>query len=170
VAAQCSEVSSMLNDLFGPTGGQITTAQEVARAVLVFVYGLILVRLAGRRVFGKWAALDIIVSIILGSNLSRCLTGSAPLWGTFAASALLMILHWLLAMAAARSATLSHILEGRPVHLGQGGQLDAPGLQRHAVSEADIKEALRGVGLDDHSRSRLIILEPSGKISILKQS
>ncbi len=160
----------MLNDLFGPAGGQITLAQECARAVLVFVYGLVLVRVAGRRVFGKWAALDIIVSIILGSNLSRCLTGSAPLWGTLAASALLMVLHWVLALAAARSASLSRILEGRPVQLGQGGLLDEAGLARHAVSEADIKEALRGVGLEHHSGARLIVLEPSGKISILKHS
>lgn len=165
-----SEVALMLNDLFGPTGGQITAAQECARAVLVFVYGLLLVRVAGRRVFGKWSALDIIVSIILGSNLSRCLTGSAPLWGTFAASALLLVFHWLLALAAARSAIISRVFEGRPVRLGQGGQLDAAGLARHCVSEADITEALRGVGLEHHSGARLIVLEPSGKISILKQS
>jgi uncharacterized membrane protein YcaP (DUF421 family) len=160
----------MLNELFGPSAGQITAAQECARAVLVFAYGLLLVRVAGRRVFGKWSALDIIVSIILGSSLSRCLTGSAPLWGTFAACALLMVLHWLLALGAARSVSLSHVLEGRPVRLGQGGELDSPRLARHAISEADIKEALRGVGLDHHSGSRLIVLEPSGKISILKQS
>ena len=64
---------------------------------MIFVFGLALVRLAGRRVFGKWAALDIVVSIIIGSNLSRALTGNAPLWGTLAGTALLMALHWLLA-------------------------------------------------------------------------
>ena len=40
-----------LDNLFGVTG-QVTWAQECARAVLIFVYGLALVRLAGRRVFG----------------------------------------------------------------------------------------------------------------------
>src|ERR671939_176607 len=34
-------------------------------------------RVAGRRLFGEWAALDIIVSIIAGSNLIRALTESA---------------------------------------------------------------------------------------------
>jgi uncharacterized membrane protein YcaP (DUF421 family) len=157
-----------VNDLFGPTAGHISAAQECARAVLVFLYGLVLVRLAGRRVFGKWAALDIVVSIIIGSNLSRALTGSAPLWGTLAATALLLALHWILAQAAARSAALSHLLEGRPVRLGESGRIDADGLARHAVSEADINESLRGVGLEHHSGARLIMLEPSGKISILK--
>jgi uncharacterized membrane protein YcaP (DUF421 family) len=158
----------MLSDVFGPTGGQVTAAQECARTVLVFFYGLALVRFTGRRAFGKWSALDIIVSIMLGSNLSRTLTGSAPLWSTLAASALLMALHWLLSQAAARSATLSRVVEGQPVRLGEAGRIDPKTLARHSVSEADINESLRSVGLEHPSGSRLILLEPSGKISVLK--
>ena len=137
--------------------------------MLIFVYGLALVRLAGRRVFGKWAALDIIVSIVVGSNLSRALTGNAHLWGTLAATTLLMALHWVLSHAAARSPGLSHLLEGRSIHLSGGGQVDERALARHAVSEADIQEALRSAGLQDPTRTRRIVLEPSGKISVLKE-
>jgi uncharacterized membrane protein YcaP (DUF421 family) len=97
------------------------------------------------------------------------LTGSAPLWGTLAATTLLVTLHWVLAQAAARSATLSHILEGRPVELGQAGHIHPKGLTRHAISEADINESLRGVGLDTAEAAQLIMLEPSGKISVLKR-
>jgi uncharacterized membrane protein YcaP (DUF421 family) len=86
--------------IFG-SGPPLSAAQECARAALVFAYGLLLVRVAGRRVFGKWSALDIIVSIVVGSNLSRALTGDAPLWGTLAATTLLMALHWVLAHASA---------------------------------------------------------------------
>jgi uncharacterized membrane protein YcaP (DUF421 family) len=136
--------------------------------MLIFAYGLALVRLAGRRVFGKWAALDIIVSIVIGSNLSRALTGSAHLWGTLAATTLLMALHWILSHAAARSPWLSHLLEGRSIHLGKDGQMDERALARYAVSEADIQEALRSAGLEDTIGTRRIVLEPSGKISVLK--
>ncbi len=154
-----------LDDLFGSTG-HVTWAQECARAALIFFYGLALVRIAGRRVFGKWAALDIIVSIIIGSNLSRALTGSAALWGTLAATTLLMLLHWVLAHAAARSPRLSRLLEGRSIRLGERGHMDDRTLIRHAVSEADLGEALRGAGLDDASGARLVVLEPSGKIGV----
>ena len=95
----------LLNAVFGETG-RVDLAQECARAALVFLYGFAAVRLTGRRVFGKWAALDIIASIIIGSNLSRALTGSAPLWGTLAATSVLLALHWMLAQAAARSPAL----------------------------------------------------------------
>lgn len=71
-----------LNTIFGQMK-DLTTGQECGRAVLIFAYGFAMVRVLGRRVFGKWAALDIIISIIVGSNLSRALTGSAPLWGPF---------------------------------------------------------------------------------------
>ena len=64
----------MADTIFGPLG-HLTWWQECNRALVVFIYGLAIMRVAGRRVFGKWAALDIIVSVIVGSNLSRALTG-----------------------------------------------------------------------------------------------
>ena len=156
-----------IEQVFG-TQDHVSWGQECARAVLIFIYGLFLVRLAGRRMFGKWSALDIIVSIIIGSNLSRALTGNAPLFGTLAASTALVLLHWVFAYAAARSRGFSRLVEGFHVDLGKNGELDRKAVRRWAVSEADINEALRQEGLEDVSQTRALILEPSGKISILK--
>ena len=111
-------------NMFGSTG-HVTWIQESGRAILLFAYGLAAVRLAGRRVFGKWAALDIIVSVIVGSNLSRALTGSAPLFGTIAATTVLLALHWVLAQGTARWKGLSRLLEGSPIRLARDGQVDA---------------------------------------------
>lgn len=49
-----------------PFGGAppISPAQECARAVLVFFYGLVLFFLAGRRAFARWSALDIVVAFV----------------------------------------------------------------------------------------------------------
>jgi uncharacterized membrane protein YcaP (DUF421 family) len=153
--------------LFGAKG-DVTALQECARAALIFAYGLLLVRVAGRRVFGKWGALDIIVSIMVGSNLSRALTGSAPLLGTMAATAVLMALHWVLAMAAARSTWLSHALEGRAVVLAISGATVPGKLARHSVTEADLNEAIRQSGAARLEETQRITLEPSGKITVLK--
>ncbi len=153
--------------VFGASG-HLVWWQECLRAVLIFGYGLILVRVAGRRVFGKWAALDIIVSIMVGSNLSRAITGGAPLVGTLAATALLMGLHWILAQGAARLRPVSRILEGDPITLAGNGALDIAKLRRDAISDADLSEALRQAGVETAAQTRLIVLEPSGKITILK--
>ncbi len=153
--------------LFGSIG-HVSWLQECARGTVVFAYGLLIVRVAGRRVFGKWAALDIIVSVIVGSNLSRALTGQAPLGGTLAATTVLMVLHWLLAQAAARSAWLASILEGTSIELGRGGLVDQAAMRRHSVSQRDLDEALRQSSVENVSKTHRIVLEPSGKITVLK--
>lgn len=157
-----------LNALFG-TGDSITWAQEIARALLIFIYGIVVVRLAGRRIFGKWAALDVIVSLIIGSNLSRALTGSAPLWGTLAASTVLMAVHWFLGHAVARFPWASRLLEGRPIPLASDGQLDERRRKAHSVSKADVGEALRRQGVEDVGDVRELVLEPSGKLTAIKR-
>lgn len=158
-----------LTELFGATG-HVTAGQECARAVLIFVYGWIAVRIVGRRVFGKWAALDIIVSIIIGSNLSRAITGSAPLWGTLASTALLLALHWTLAQLAARYPKLSHLIEGRAAVLAEGGRVNSKVMHRWSISEADVKEALRQRGRHRVEDFAQLVLEPSGSISALNEA
>lgn len=151
-------------DLFG-TEHSLTLGQECVRAVLIFVYGLLLVRLAGRRLFGKWAALDIIVAVLIGSNLSRALTGGAPLAGTLAATTLLVFLHWLISQAAARSRILSRLVEGRGVELVRDGKIDSRVAAWHSVSRADIDEALRRTGIQHIEDAARVTLEPSGNMT-----
>lgn len=157
----------LLTQIFG-SKHDLTVAQECARTVVIFVYGLAAVRITGRRVFGKWAALDIVVSIMVGSNLSRALTGSAPFAGTLAATAVLMVLHWLLAHAAARWRAVSRLVEGAPIELVRQGRHDARISTRQAVSMADLEEAMRQKGLERIEDVHRIVLEPSGKLNVLK--
>lgn len=157
-----------LTTIFGQQG-ELDAWQACARAVLIFAYGLLLVRIAGRRVFGKWSALDIVLSIIIGSNLSRAMTGSAPLWGTLAATTVLVLLHWVLAHLAARLQPVSRLVEGSPIILARGGEMTRGERIRHSVSEADLAEALRQSGISRPEEAEQITLEPSGKITILKR-
>lgn len=157
-----------MDAIFG-SGPDLAWYQECARAALTFIYGLVLVRIAGRRIFGKWSALDIVVSIIIGSNLSRALTGSAPLWGTLVATTLLVALHWVLARLVAFSRGFSRIVEGGPVELARHGAPAPSVRERYTISEADLHEALRQSGVDDIAAARVVTLEPSGKITVLKR-
>ncbi|HUB47355.1 MAG TPA: YetF domain-containing protein [Acetobacteraceae bacterium] len=157
-----------LTQIFGSTHA-VTWWQECSRTIVVFSYGLAVVRLAGRRVFGKWSALDFIVSIIVGSSLSRAITGSAALGGTLASTTLIMLLHWVLAHAAACSAKLSKIIEGAPLPLAREGQADRAAFLRGSISRRDLEEALRQSGVEHIGDTRLIVLEPSGQITVLKK-
>lgn len=143
--------------------------QECARAVLIVAYGLVVLRLAGRRIFGKWAALDIVASIIVGSNLSRIITGNAPFVGTLAATTLIIALHWIIAHLAARLPTLSYLVEGGPIRIGEKGRIAHDVRLRHAVTECDLNEALRQCGIERAEETEKVTLEPSGKITVIKK-
>ncbi len=158
-----------IGHVFG-AGADLAWWQECARAVAVFVYGFVLLRVLGRRIFGQWAALDIIVSVIIGSNLSRALTGNSALIGTLAATTLLVVLHWFLVHAAARSARLSRFLEGTAIELARNGSRHPFTLSRRGISETALSEALRQSGVERLGDTQLVVLEPSGKITVLKAS
>src|ERR1700759_826197 len=126
-----------MNELLGSIHN-VTLPQECARAVLVFIYGYVLLRIAGRRAFGKWAALDFIIQIIVGSALARVITGDAAIGGTFAATGLMVGLHFLLSWAVAHSDRVSQLLEGRTVVLSEGSHIDHKKRKAHLVSTGDL--------------------------------
>jgi uncharacterized membrane protein YcaP (DUF421 family) len=158
-----------LTAVFGQHGS-LNPGQECARAALILFCGWAMIRTLGRRAFGRWSALDIVVSIIVGSNLSRALTGSAPLWGTLLATIVIFALHQLVAIACASHPRISHFVEGASIKLVEGGRVVEGAFLRHGVSEADLNQALRQAGLDEPGQARLITLEPSGKITVIRAS
>jgi uncharacterized membrane protein YcaP (DUF421 family) len=164
-------MTGTLTAIFG-VNDHLGIAQECARAVLIFCYGLMMLRLTGRRTFGHWSALDIIMSIIVGSALARAMTGGAPLLGTLAAVAVLSLLHLLVAYAVAGSRTLSRIIEGEPVILARDGVLNGKARLWHTVSETDICEAMRSQqlkGLEEMGQVREMTLEVNGNLTVLKE-
>jgi uncharacterized membrane protein YcaP (DUF421 family) len=149
----------------------LSTGQEAARAVLIFAYGFILLRLSGPRLFGHWSALDIVMSIMIGSALARAMTGGAPLIGTMVAAAIMAVLHATLAHAVARNRNMARFLEGEAVMLVDHGRIDDDARKRCKISHADLREALRQQGVDGEGKIenvKAMTLEPSGKLSVIK--
>ncbi|MBV9548874.1 MAG: DUF421 domain-containing protein [Alphaproteobacteria bacterium] len=163
-------MDQVLIAIFG-VQNHLSTAQESARAVLIFFYGLLLLRLAGPRMFGHWSALDIAMTIMVGSALARAMTGSSPLIGTMAAAAVMAVLHVVIAHCVARNRRLAHFVEGRAVTLVDHGRIDEEARKRQKISESDFNEALRQEGIDGMAHIanvKSMTLEPSGKISVVK--
>jgi uncharacterized membrane protein YcaP (DUF421 family) len=153
-------------DLVG-TKGDILWWQMSIRAVLIFLFGLVLIRLFGRRAFGKQTALDIVLAIIVGSNLSRALTANSPFFPTLAATAAIVLLFWFLSHLSARSPWFSRLVKGNPIWLIRGGRADKKKMRRAGVSEGDLDEEARGSGLAGVGSVEEAVLERSGKISTI---
>lgn len=142
--------------------------QMSSRGLICFVLAMVLIRGTGKRIFGKNTALDIMVSIIIGSNISRAITGNAPFFPTLITTVLVVVLHNTLAYMAWRYPSISNYLKGRGSQLICDGEEITEELQAKRIGPGDLEEAMRLQGLDpDLSKIRYAYLERNGELSII---
>jgi len=149
-------------------GNTLTLGQMVLRAVFVFLVWLVIVRLADKRLLGKYSAFDVVLAVMLGAVLGRTINGSAPLWETLAATAVLVALHWTISFLAFRWHAFGHLVKGSPIPLIANGEINAREMRKNFITSHDLEEMLRLNGrIDEPSQTRLAMLERNGQISVL---
>jgi len=157
----------LLHAIIGSEEGDAAWWQLSIRAVLLLFFGILLIRIAGRRTFSQATPLDIVVALIIGSNLSRAMTGKAPFLPALAATLVLALLHRAVAMATLRWNWFAAFTKGKATVLVRDGQVDRKALMRHGLSEADLEEGLRLEQADQPADVKLAVLEGGGRISVI---
>jgi uncharacterized membrane protein YcaP (DUF421 family) len=138
------------------------------RAVLVYISTLVIVRLGKKRLFGKSAAMDVVLGVILGSVVSRSINGGATLLPTAGAALVLVALHALSAKVALISPKLGILLKGHSHILVKDGKALKEAMNHSDISQHDLEESLRVEGkLTQVEQVAEAHLERNGKISII---
>ncbi len=148
---------------------QITWWQMSIRAVIIFAYGVILLRLAGQRAFGRQSALDIVLTVLIGSNLSRAMTGGSPFLPTMAGSAALVLFYYASIHLTQRFDLVGFLLKGEHKFLVRDGSADPMAMRKVGISDRDLREAMRTEGVEQLSDVQLATLERSGHVSVVKR-
>lgn len=150
------------------SGRALSVAAMSIRAVFVFLLWLVTVRMADRRMLGRYSAFDVVLSVIVGAVLGRTINGGAPLWGSMAAVAALVAVHWLLAVASHRWRSVGKLIKGEPRTLVSDGRTRQDELKRSFLTENDLKEMLRlRARIAEPSEAKLAILERNGQVSAI---
>ena len=111
--------------------------------------------------------LDVLLGFVLGSLLSRGITGNAALSATFAASAALVVTHWLLTRLACRRHWFGNLVKGHASMIVKDGHPLSDCMLRHHISKHDLEEYARMKGIDDISQIRLAYKERNGEVSVI---
>src|SRR5689334_25353479 len=90
----------------------INPLQMGLRTVVVYVATVLMVRLGKKRFMGRSTAFDVILGIMLGSIVSRAITGNAPFLPALAAAAVLVAMHWLFSALAFRWHSFGDAIKG----------------------------------------------------------
>lgn len=158
-----------LHAYIGQKGAAILWWQMTIRAVLIFLFGLALLRIFGRRAFNKSSSVDIILAILVGSNLSRALTGNASFGPTVAATTAIVLLYWVITELAYRSSGVGWLVKGRAERLVSNGKVNWQAMQRHGFSEGDLAEALREKGITQLQHVAAAYMERDGSVSVIRK-
>lgn len=143
--------------------------QMSARALLIYVALIVIVRFGKKRFLGKASIFDAILVIIIGSIAARAITGGAPLFPSLAAEVLLVAVHWVFSGAAGKFHSFGFLIKGRSNVLIKNGRVLRKALAAEHMTEDDLDEDLRQKGVQSPSEVIEARLERSGKLSVLKK-
>lgn len=123
--------------IFGE-GKDLNTYQMCARGFAIYFIALILIRISGRRTFGKRSSFDNTLTIILGAVLSRAVVGASPFVPTVACSLILVLIHRALAWMAIKNKTIGRSLNGSRIPLFKNDKIINDNLNVALVNEDDL--------------------------------
>ena len=142
--------------------------QYVVRAAVVFGFLLLLLRLAGKRQIGQMTPFDLVLLLVISNAVQNSMNGgdNSITAGLILAATLVgidSVLGWL----AFRSKKIDRLLEGKPVILIHGGQIDHRALAEVQMTLADLQAALRTNGVLSADEVHIAILENTGRVSVI---
>ncbi len=147
---------------------ELTWLNMGARAIIIYIVGILIVRIGTERVQGKPTTFDIMLLLILGSVISRAINGDSPFFATIGASFVLIFTHYFFSIITFYSSNIGTLLKGRPIILVKNGKIQWYNMRRSFISENDLLSALRLKGrVITPDQVKLAVLERNGEISVI---
>jgi uncharacterized membrane protein YcaP (DUF421 family) len=143
----------------------------VLRAVFVFAFLYVLLRVMGRRELSSLEPFDLILLVILGDAVQQGLTqDDYSLTGAVLAVGTIALLQVLTSYVNFRFPRLRMVLDGEPLVVVQDGKLVKKNMDRERLTEDDIAEAARQESIASLDDVEWAIMETSGKFSFVKKA
>lgn len=140
------------------------------RAILTFIGLLILTLLMGRKQLSQITFFDYTVGITIGSIAAViAVDASVPVLNGAIALGVWAIMPVLLGFISLKSILFRRLVDGEPRIIIQNGVILNKSMHREKYNMGDLLMQLRDKGVFDISQVDFAILEPNGKLSVLKK-
>lgn len=142
------------------------------RALAVYMFLLLIFRLAGKRTFAQITPFDFVLLLIVGEATQQGLIGD-----DFSVTKALLLITSLLGIDILFSymqrwiKPLDRVIEGLPLVLLQEGEMIDERMKKARVDEGDILEAGRkNLGIERLDQMKYAVLERDGSISVIPKA
>ncbi len=145
----------------------MSTWQMIPRTVVVYVVALLLIRIGKRRFLGGYTTFDILLGFVVGSIMSRAITGAITLVNMFFVVATLVGIHWIIAVVTYYFDT-NNIIKNSERQLIKDGEIDQDAMQKSKLGENDLLQAMRQKGnVESLDKVKSAYLERDGSITVI---
>ncbi len=133
-------------------------------ALAYYIVLLVVVRFAGKRLAGQTTTFDLIVLITLGVVIQGAALAPGALNALIFVSTVFST-HKLLALCCAKSASIRHLVRGKPRTLVLDGRIVDAALAHEGITRDELMAGLRKLGHESLDEIKLAVLEETGHIS-----
>jgi uncharacterized membrane protein YcaP (DUF421 family) len=140
----------------------------VLRALAVYGFLLVMLRLTGKRQVGQLAPFDLVLLLVLSNAVQNSMNaGDNTVGAGFILVATLLTANGVMSWITWRNKRAETLLEGRPQILVHNGQVDEAVLASERITRHELMAAVRQAGLSDLADVRVAILETNGRINVI---
>lgn len=141
------------------------------RALIIYVYMFIIIKVLGQRSIGTINPLDFLFAVIIGDVLGEPLSsGEIPLKGPVAAAGLISILHLSFSLIAINVPRFRRVIDDEPIVLIENGIILPKIMKKTKITVESLMQDLRLREASDLTEVDYAILESNGQISVIKKS
>jgi uncharacterized membrane protein YcaP (DUF421 family) len=141
----------------------------VVRSVVVYVFLMIALRIAGRRELGQMTTFDLVLLLVLANAVQNSINaGDNSLGGGLVSAMTLLLLNYAVGEATYRWRWFERLVQGKPLPLVRNGKLLLHNMKRERVTLEELRSALRKQNIDGVTRCKHAVLESDGTLTAVR--
>jgi len=143
----------------------------ILRAVVVYLFILLLLRVGGKRQIGQMGAGEFVAILLISNAVQNSMNGGDnSITAGIILAVVLVALSELVSYLAYRSKFIEKVLQGSPTLLIHRGKIVQKNLERELLNVHELKTILRKQGIHHLDEIYEAILESDGSVSVTKCS
>lgn len=145
----------------------LTAVQWILRAVVGFVFFVLIVKIMGQRTISQVGLLDFVIVLIIGNIIAHPLSDEGlGLKGSMITMGAILVLYLISILLSLRSHTFKKWFTHAPIPLVENGQIHYENLKKARISVDILLSELRKEKAEDIQKVALALWEPVGDISV----
>ena len=141
----------------------------IFRVSVMYLYALVLVRIAGKQSIGQLTAMDFVVTLIIGDLFDDVFWAEVPVLQGMVAFVIIVLAHVLVTFISSRNIRFYRLVTSPERVLVEDGKLIQRNMQRERMRPDSVQSELRTKGEEHPREIKEAWLEPKGKVSVIKK-